>query len=438
MKLPVVAIVGRPNVGKSTLINRLVGRREAIEHGEEGVTRDRLYLKADWNGRDFIVVDTGGIVPGTNDELLSQVANQAKVAMAEADVIVFVVDSQTGPTGADQDIAGLLRKSQKPVILGATKCDTIKDDHKALEFYELGIGEPMPVSGQHGTGTGDLLDAVVKALPPRDPEEEEDDTLKVAIVGRPNVGKSSIVNKLLGTQRMIVSPLSGTTRDAIDSRLAWGGQEVILVDTAGIRRKSKVPYGVEQFSVVRALRAIEESDVVVLVIDATQGVTEQDQKLAGVAEEAGKGIVLAVNKWDLVAKDTYTMPKFKEEILRELHHVKFAPMVFTSAITGQRLDNLLPAAMAAASENARRVTTGVVNEVVSEAMNLNPPPVRHGKRLRVYYSQQGPVKPPTFLLFCNDPLLVGDTYERYLENKLREAFGFIGTPIRIFFRARRA
>ncbi|MBM3268259.1 MAG: ribosome biogenesis GTPase Der [Candidatus Sericytochromatia bacterium] len=438
MSLPVVAIVGRPNVGKSTLINRFVGGREAIVHGEEGVTRDRLYLKTDWNGRDFLVVDTGGIVPGTSDELLKSVADQARLAIEEADEVLFMVDADAGPTAADRDIATLLRKSRKPVILAVNKCDSIKDDPKAYEFYELGLGDPLPVSGLHGTGTGDLLDVIVSYLPPAPPPAEgEDDTLRVAIIGRPNVGKSSITNRLLGSERMIVSPMAGTTRDAIDSVITRDGRQITLVDTAGLRKKAKVDYGVEQFSAVRALKAMERADVVVLVIDATEGVTDQDKRLAGIAEEGGKALVLVVNKWDLVPKDTYTLPKFKELVLSELHHVAFAPVVFTSALTGQRVDNVLPTAMAAAEENNRRVTTGVVNEVVTEALALNPPPMRHGKRLRVYYSQQGPVKPPTFVLFCNSPELVTPSYERYLENKFREAFGFAGTPIRLWFRARR-
>lgn len=439
MSLPVVAIVGRPNVGKSTLINRFVGGQEAIAHSEEGVTRDRRYLKADWNGRDFLLVDTGGIVPGTADELLKSVAAQAKAAIEEADVIVMLVDAKAGPSAADHEIAEHLRKARKPVILGANKCDDVKDDPLALEFYELGLGDPMPVSGQHGTGTGDVLDAIVRQIGPKPSEAEASGppVLSVAIVGRPNVGKSSIVNRLIGYERMIVSAESGTTRDAVDTRISAGDRDILLVDTAGIRRKSKVPYGVEQFSVVRSLKAMDRADVVVLVVDATTGVTEQDQKLAGMALEGGKAMVVVINKWDLVPKDTYTMPKFKETVLKELHHVDWAPVVFTSALSGQRVDRILPEAIEAASQNERRLTTGVVNEVVTEALSLNPPPTKQGKRLRVYYSNQGPTRPPTFLLFCNDPTLVTESYERYLTNKFREAFGFAGTPIRLFFRARR-
>ncbi len=439
MSFPVVAIVGRPNVGKSTLINRIVGGQEAIVHGEEGVTRDRHYLKADWNGREFLLVDTGGIVPGTADELLQNVSEQAKAAIEEADVIVLLVDAKAGPTSSDHEIAEILRRARKPVLIAANKCDDVRDDPLAMEFFELGLGDPLPVSGLHGTSTGDFLDAVVRALPaaPAPAGEAALEALKVAIVGRPNVGKSSLVNRLIGHERMIVSPESGTTRDAIDTRVSVDEREVVLVDTAGIRRKSKVPYGVEQFSVVRALKAMERANVVVLVVDATVGVTEQDQRLSGLALEGGKALVVVINKWDLVPKDTYTLPKFQEEVLRELHHVDWAPVVFTSALSGQRIDKILPAAMAAAGENGRRVTTGVVNEVVTEALSLNPPPTRHGKRLRVYYTSQGPTRPPTFLLFCNDPTLVTDSYERYLTGKFREAFGFKGTPIRLFFRARR-
>ncbi len=438
MSLPIVAIVGRPNVGKSTLINRFVGGRQAIVDNEEGVTRDRLYLKTDWNGRDFLVVDTGGMVPGTHDQLLKSVEDQARLAIEESEVVVFMLDSQAGLTAADRDVATLLRKSRKPVIVAANKCDSVKDDPKALEFYELGLGDPVPVSGQHGTGTGDLLDAIVNMLPPKDEAPSEDDeNLRIAIIGRPNVGKSSIVNRLLGKQRMIVSPVAGTTRDAVDSVVQFDGKPVTLIDTAGLRKKAKVDFGVEQFSAVRALKAMDQADVVVLVVDATQGVTDQDKRLASIAEEGGKGIVVVINKWDLVTKDTYTLPKFKEEVLLELQHVKFAPVVFTSALTGQRVDNIIPTAVAAAEENSRRITTGVVNEVVTEATALNPPPMSHGKRLRIYYSQQGPVKPPTFIFFCNEPELVTPTYERYLENKFRAAFGFAGTPLRFWFRARR-
>ncbi|MBI6545320.1 MAG: ribosome biogenesis GTPase Der, partial [Cyanobacteria bacterium NC_groundwater_1444_Ag_S-0.65um_54_12] len=314
-----VAVVGRPNVGKSTMLNRLIGRQEAIVHEEEGITRDRLYIRADWNGRDFLLVDTGGIVPGTHDELLKTVAQQAQLAIAEADVVLLMVDARSGITATDRDIAGILRKSGKSVMLAANKCDSIRDDPQALEFYELGLGDPMPVSAQHGTGTGDLLDAIVAALPCSELPEEEPEAVRIAIIGRPNVGKSSLVNHLLGQERMIVSSAAGTTRDAIDCYMQVGDQPVVLVDTAGIRRKAKVPYGVEQFAVVRALKAIDKANVIVLILDALDGVTDQDKRLAGIARESGKAMVLVVNKWDCVNKDTYTLPKYRQEVLQSLY-----------------------------------------------------------------------------------------------------------------------
>lgn len=434
--LPVVAIVGRPNVGKSTFINRLVGRREAIVHDLPGVTRDRLYLRADWNGRDFIVVDTGGIVPGTDEELLQSVERQARVAIDEADVILFMVDGATGLTPVDEDIANLLRMSKKPVLLLVNKLDDVTEEAKASEFYAVGLGEPHPVSAMHGKGIGDLLDDIVKAFPPpsEEPPEEE---LRIALVGRPNVGKSSLTNALLGQERMIVSPVAGTTRDAIDTRLQLDGKAYVLVDTAGIRRRAKVDYGVEQFSVVRSLKAIERADAIVLLLDGTEGVSEQDQRIAGMAEESGKALVVAINKWDAVQKDTHTMPEFRKKLADELRHVKWAPVIFISARTGQRIDQVLEAAETASEQNARRITTGVLNEVIAEATTMNPPPASHGKRLRIYYASQVDTRPPTFLMFCNEPKLVSEHYRRYLENKIREAFGFEGTPIRIAFRPRR-
>lgn len=434
--LPVVAIVGRPNVGKSTFINRLVGRREAIVHDQPGVTRDRLYLRADWNGRDFIVVDTGGIVPGTDEELLQSVEKQAKVAIEEADVILFMVDGSSGPTPVDTDIAELLRRTKKPVMLLVNKLDDVTEEPKANDFYELGLGEPKPVSAMHGKGIGDLLDDIVDAFPaPAD--EEPPAELRIALVGRPNVGKSSLTNALLGQERMIVSPVAGTTRDAVDTRLQLDGKSYVLVDTAGIRRRAKVDYGVEQFSVVRSLKAIERADAIIMLIDGAEGVSEQDQRIANIAEDSGKALVVAVNKWDIVPKDSHTMPAFRAKLAEELRHVKWAPVVFISARTGQRVDQVLEAAEAASEQNSRRVTTGVLNEVIAEATTMNPPPASHGKRLRIYYSSQVTTRPPTFVLFCNEPRLVTDHYTRYLENKIREAFGFEGTPIRLIFRQRR-
>ncbi|MBO9539576.1 ribosome biogenesis GTPase Der [bacterium] len=434
--LPVVAIVGRPNVGKSTFINRLVGSREAIVHDMPGVTRDRLYLRADWNGRDFVVVDTGGIVPGTDEELLQSVEKQAMLAVEEADVIVFVVDGEAGVTPVDEDIANLLRTSKKPLILAVNKLDNVTEDPKAAEFYELGLGEPRPMSSLHGLGIGDMLDDIVNAFPPES-EEPPPEELRIALVGKPNAGKSSLTNALLGHERMIVSPVAGTTRDAIDTRLEIDGKHYTLVDTAGIRRKAKVDYGVEAFSVVRALKAIERADVIVMMIDGAEGVSEQDQRIAGIAEDSGKALVIAVNKWDLVPKDTHTMPAYRKKLEEELRHVKWAPVVFISALTGQRVPQILEAAEAAAAENTRRITTGVINEVIAEATTMNPPPARSGRRLKIYYVTQVSAAPPTFINYCNEPKLVTDHYKRYLENKIREAFGFAGTPIRLIFRPRR-
>ena len=435
--LPVVAIVGRPNVGKSTFINRLVGSREAIVYDQPGVTRDRLYLRTDWNGRDFIVVDTGGIVPGSDEELLQSIEKQAEAAMEEADLIIFVVDGDAGVTPVDEDIANKLRTTKKPVLIAVNKLDKVEDDPKALEFYAMGIGEPHPISAMHGHGIGDLLDVIVDTFPPKTEAEETDTELKIAFVGRPNVGKSSLTNSLLGEERMIVSDVSGTTRDAVDTRLHWEGRDFLLVDTAGIRRKSKVGFGVEGFSVVRSLKAMDRADVVVILIDAVDGVTEQDQRIAGMAEDSGKAVVIAVNKWDLVPKDTHTMSAYRKKLLEELYYVRWAPVIFISAKTGQRVSQVLESAVLASESNARRVTTGVLNEVFNEALTLTPPPSVKGRRLRIYYASQIRTNPPTFAMSCNDPALVSDHYRRYLENKIREAFGFEGSPIRMVFRPRR-
>ncbi len=434
--LPTVAVVGRPNVGKSTFINRMVGAREAIVHDMPGVTRDRLYMRTDWNGRDFVVVDTGGIVPGTDEELLQSVEQQARVAIEEADVIVFIVDGEAGVTPVDEDVANLLRTTKKPLILAVNKLDNVTEDPKASEFWSLGLGEPRPISSMHGLGIGDLLDEIVGGFPPPS-EEPPPEELRIAIVGKPNAGKSSLTNALLGHERMIVSPVAGTTRDAVDTRLEVNGKVYVLVDTAGIRKKARVDFGVEQFSVVRALKAVDRADVVVLVIDGVEGVTEQDQRIAAIAEDSGKALVVAVNKWDIVPKDTHTMASYRKILEEELRHVKWAEVVFISAKTGQRIDQVLEAAERAAEENSRRITTGVLNEVISEATTMNPPPASHGKRLRIYYASQAVTNPPTFLMFCNEPKLVSDHYKRYLENKIREAFGFSGTPLRLVFRPRR-
>jgi GTP-binding protein len=437
MPLPTLAVVGRPNVGKSTFTNRLVGRREAIVHDEPGVTRDRQYLKSDWNGRDFIVIDTGGIIPDErHDEIVRSIRKQAEVACEEADIILFMVDAKQGLTPSDEEIAQYLRSANKPIFVVANKVDNVQMELETAEFYELGLGTPYGVSSVHGLGVGDLLDEIVARFPPPD-EAPLGEELKVAIVGRPNVGKSSLTNCLLGEDRMIVSDMAGTTRDAIDSLLVVDDKRYMLVDTAGIRKRAKVDFGVEQFSVVRALKAIERADVVVMVIDATAGVTEQDQRIAGMSDDAGKPCVLVVNKWDLVPKDTYTMEQFKKVLRDKLHHIDYAPMVFTSALTGQRVAKILEMADAAAQEAQRRITTGLLNQVITEAIALNSPPTNKGRGMKVYYSTQVRVSPPAFVLFVNDPGLLSQSYARYLENKLRDAFGFTGTPIRVVFRERR-
>lgn len=437
MTLPTVAIVGRPNVGKSTFTNRLVGSRMAIVHDEPGVTRDRQYLKADWNGRDFIVIDTGGILPGEDDDaILRDIRKQAEVAVEEADAILFMVDSKQGVTASDAEIGQYLRTTKKPVFVVANKVDNVTMEAETAEFYQLGLGQPWGVSSIHGLGVGDLLDEVVATFPPA-PEEEPSDELKIAIVGRPNVGKSSLTNKILGTDRMIVADFAGTTRDAIDTPLQIGDKRYLMVDTAGIRKKSKVDYGVEQFAVVRALKAIERADVVVMVIDATAGITEQDQRIAGVADDEGKPMVIVVNKWDLVEKDNYTMENFKKLVREELRHIDYAPMIFTSAVTGQRVSQVLEAAEASAKEAQRRITTGLLNQVLTEAVALQAPPTNKGKGMKIYYATQVRTGPPTFVLFVNDPTMVTQSYQRYLQNKMREAFGFVGTPIRVVFRERR-
>ena len=447
MARPVVAIVGRPNVGKSTLFNKLIGERRAVMHDVPGTTRDRLYGMTDWGGREMTVVDTGGI--GVETELLtgpgdparwgslplSHILAQAQEAMEEADVIVFLVDALNGISGADQDVANLLRRSKKPIVLGANKAEGKRGTQNTVELYELGLGEPIPFSAIHGTGTGELLDAIVDHLPPTPETEEAEPDLSVAIVGRPNVGKSSILNRLLGKERAIVSPIPGTTRDALDTEMRWQGKTVRLIDTAGIRRRVRIEQGVEKFSVLRAVRAIERAEVAILVLDATSGVTAQDTHVAGYIQEAKKGLVIAVNKWDLLEKDNSTVPEYTTQIRRDLNFVDWAPIVFISALTGQRAPRVLDLAYAAQQERDRRVTTPKLIEMVREAVQ------RHqrseaGRQLKIYYSTQADVRPPTFVFFVNDPKLVHFTYQRYLENQIRQSFGFQGTAIRLIFRGR--
>lgn len=435
MAKPLVAIVGRPNVGKSMLFNKLTGKRLSIVEDTPGVTRDRLYAQAEWRGRTFDLVDTGGIEPGTDDQILSFMREQAEIAIASATVIVFVCDIRTGMTAADQEVAGMLQRSRKPVVLAVNKMDsTGHNDPDMYEFYNLGLGDPYPVSAVHGHGTGDLLDACFEFFPPEDGEEEEDDVVKVAIIGKPNVGKSSLVNRVLGQERVIVSNVAGTTRDAVDSYLEndWG--KFLIIDTAGMRKKSKVDDRVEKFSVLRATMAIERSDVCVIMIDAQEGVTEQDTKVAGLAHEAGKACIIVVNKWDAIEKDGKTMQRMEEDVRRDLSYMTYAPVLFISALTGQRVDKLFGLIDNVVNQAAMRIPTGVLNQVLSDAQARVQPPTDKGRRLKIYYMTQIGVKPPHFVIFCNDARLFHFSYQRYLENQIRATFGLTGTPVRITIR----
>ena len=435
MAKPLVAIVGRPNVGKSMLFNKLTGKRLSIVEDTPGVTRDRLYAQAEWRGRTFDLVDTGGIEPGADDQILSFMREQAEIAIAAATVIVFVCDIRTGMTAADQEVAGMLQRSRKPVVLAVNKMDsTGHNDPDMYEFYNLGLGDPYPVSAVHGHGTGDLLDACFAYFPPQDQEEEEDDVVKVAIIGKPNVGKSSLVNRVLGQERVIVSDVAGTTRDAVDSYLERNGQKYLIIDTAGMRKKSKVDDRVEKFSVLRAAMAIERSDVCVMMLDAREGVTEQDTKVAGLAHEAGKACVIAVNKWDAVEKDGKTMQRMEEEVRRGLSYMTYAPVLFLSALTGQRVDKLFGLIDSVVNQAALRIPTGMLNQVLNDAQARVQPPTDRGKRLKIYYMTQIGVKPPHFVIFCNDAKLFHFSYQRYLENQIRGTFGLTGTPVRITIR----
>ncbi len=435
MAKPLVAIVGRPNVGKSMLFNKLTGKRLSIVEDTPGVTRDRLYAQAEWRGRTFDLVDTGGIEPGTDDQILSFMREQAEIAIASATVIVFVCDIRTGMTAADQEVAGMLQRSQKPVVLAVNKMDsTGHTDPDIYEFYNLGLGDPYPVSAVHGHGTGDLLDACFQFFPPQDEGEEEDDVVKVAIIGKPNVGKSSLVNRILGQERVIVSDVAGTTRDAVDSYLEKNGQKYLIIDTAGMRKKSKVDDRVEKFSVLRATMAIERSDVCLIMIDAQEGVTEQDTKVAGLAHEAGKACVIVVNKWDAIEKDGKTMQRMEEDVRRDLSYMTYAPVLFLSALTGQRVDKLFGLIDNVVNQAAMRIPTGVLNQVLNDAQARVQPPTDKGKRLKIYYMTQIGVKPPHFVIFCNDAKLFHFSYQRYLENQIRAVFGLTGTPVRITIR----
>lgn len=438
MSKPIVAIVGRPNVGKSTLFNRITGERISIVEDTPGVTRDRIYAEADWLNYQFTLIDTGGLEPESDDMMLKFMYNQAELAIEAADVIVFVGDVKTGVTDADMQVANILRKAKKPVVLAVNKVDDLaKYSMDVYEFYSLGLGEPFGVSAGQAMGIGDLLDEVVKHFPEDLDTQEEEDTIKVAVVGKPNVGKSSLINRILGEERVIVSNVAGTTRDAIDSPYEYEGQKYVFIDTAGMRRRSKVKENIEKYSVIRAVAAVERADVVVVMINAEEGISDQDTKIAGIAHEAGKAVIIAVNKWDAVEKDNSTMNKFVKDIDAELKYMPYAPKLFISAVTGQRVTNLFRLIKTVHENNCMRISTGLLNDVLIEAMAMNQPPAEKGRQLKIFYMTQVSVKPPTFVLFVNDTELLHFSYKRYIENQLREAFGFSGTPIHFIARNRK-
>lgn len=454
MTKPVVALVGRPNVGKSTLFNRLAGDQLAIVDEVPGTTRDRLFAEGEWSGVTFDIIDTGGIDPSAHSsksplsigsaEFIEQIRTQALVAIEDADLILFLVDAISGPLPADKEVAGILRENQKvvdgkpypPVFLVVNKADSDNQRSQVSQFYELGMGEPIAISAVHGTGTGDLLDAMLAALPPQEPEVE-DDSVKIAIVGKPNVGKSSLLNKLTGLERAIVSPIAGTTRDAVDTKMEFNGIPVTLIDTAGIRRRGRIDPGVEKYSVIRSLRAIERSDVALLLIDATSGITAQDAHIAGFILEAMKSTVVVVNKWDAIEKDNFSMDKFTEKIRQDLNFMDYVPIIFISALTGQRVSQVMPLALQVQEERLARLTTGQFNRILQAAQDKHTPTGRTGRSLRMYYGTQVRSDPPTFLVYCNDPKLAHFTYIRFIENCVRKEYPFSGTPIRIVMKARR-
>lgn len=438
MGKPIVAIVGRPNVGKSTLFNIFANSRISIVEDTPGVTRDRLYADTEWLDNEFMMVDTGGIEIMNTDKIAVSIRQQAQIAIAEADVILFVCDARAGITHEDAEVAKMLRQSKKPIVLAINKADSPKQEMEIFEFYNLGIGEPIPVSAANHLGLGDLLDAVVEKFPETSAygEDGNEDEIKVALIGRPNVGKSSIFNTLVGEERSIVSDVAGTTRDAIDTPVIREGQKFLFIDTAGMRRKARIDEPIEKYSIIRSLRAVDRSDVVLMVIDAIDGVTEQDKKISGYAHEAGKGIVLVVNKWDLYDKDNTSTLRYTENLRRELVFMQYAPVVFVSAMTKQRIHRLPEVIHYVAEQNAMRISTSVLNQVVEDAIAINPPPTEKGQRLKILYATQVKIKPPTFVIFVNEPEIMHFSYQRYLENKLREAFGFEGTPLQMIIRGK--
>jgi GTP-binding protein len=447
MPKPVVALVGRPNVGKSTLFNRLVGERLAIVDDTPGTTRDRIFADSEWNGVSFTIIDTGGIDPSHGGrtplsigsaDFIEQIRAQAGVAIHDAELVLFLVDGETGPTPADQEVAQILRRSQKmvdgqptpPVFLVVNKCESARTRQEAVAFYELGLGDPYAVSAIHGTDVGDLLDDVVKAFP-QQRDEAEDESVKIAIAGKPNAGKSSLLNRLVGHERAIVSPIAGTTRDAVDTKIEFNGIEITLIDTAGIRRRGKIERGVEQYSVLRSFKAIERADVVLLMIDAVEGISSQDAHIAGYILDEWKSCVVLVNKWDALDKDTYTMENYTQTLRRELNFMDYVPLLFISAKTGQRVDQVLPMALQVQEERLARLSTSKINDIIQKAMDYQPPPSHAGRQLKIYYGTQVRSDPPTFVLFVNDPTLMHFSYLRFLENRIRAEYGFLGTPIKL-------
>ena len=435
MSKPIVAIIGKPNVGKSTFFNYLAGSRISIVEDTPGVTRDRVYAETNWRGRNFTLIDTGGIEPESEDVILSQMREQANLAIEMADVIIFLTDIKQGVTAADQEIGLMLKKSGKPIVLVCNKADNYeKAKQDIYEFYNLGIGDPYPISAANALGIGDVLDAIYEHFPKKDADEDNDEVIKVAVIGKPNVGKSSLINKILGENRTIVSNIAGTTRDAIDSYFENDKGKYVLIDTAGIRKKNKVNERIEKYSVIRSMLAIERADVCLMMIDANEGVTEQDTKIAGEAHEAGKGVIIVVNKWDEIEKETGTLEKYKKEVYAKLAYLSYAPIIFISAKTGQRVDKLFDMINDVAKQNSMRISTSVLNQVINEAIAIVQPPTDKGKRLKILYGTQASTKPPTFVIFVNNKDLFHFSYERYLVNQIRKEFGLQGTPIRIIVR----